>query len=132
MGQLKIKDKSQREGYRQGEAIAVLRFARISPLKARLVLREIQGKDVGEALYLLKVIPKKGARIVENLLKSAIANAEQKGLDLDSLYVKKAVADRGPMFRKWLPRAHGRATMLRKRLSHITIVVAEREANQED
>lgn len=132
MGQLKIKDKSQREGYRQGEAIAVLRFARISPLKARLVLREIQGKDVGEALYLLKIIPKKGARIVENLLKSAIANAEQKGLDLDSLYVKKAVADRGPMFRKWLPRAHGRATMLRKRLSHITIVVAEREANQED
>ncbi len=132
MGQLKIKDKSQREGYRQGEAIAVLRFARISPLKARLILREIQGKDVGEALYLLKVIPKKGARIVENLLKSAIANAEQKGLDLDSLYVKKAVADRGPMFRKWLPRAHGRATMLRKRLSHITIVVAEREANQED
>ncbi len=132
MGQLKIKDKSQREGYREGEAIAILRYARISPLKARLVLRQIHGKDVGEALYILKVLPKKGARIVENVLKSAIANAEQKGLDLDRLYVKKAVADRGPMFRKWLPRARGRATMLRKRLSHITIVLAQREEEEAD
>jgi len=109
------------------EAVAVLRYARISPLKARLVLRQIQGKDVGEVLYLLEIMPKKGARMVTNLLKSAIANAEQKGLDLDRLYVKKAVADRGPVLRKWLPRAHGRATLLRKRLSHITIVLAERE-----
>ncbi len=132
MGQLKIKDKSQREGYREGEAIAILRYARISPLKARLVLRQIHGKDVGEALYLLKILPKKAARIVENVLKSAIANAEQKGLDLDKLYIKKAVADRGPMFRKWLPRAYGRATMLRKRLSHITIVLAEKQEVEED
>ncbi len=132
MGQLKIKDKSQREGYREGEAIAILRYARISPLKARLVLRQIHGKDVGEALYLLKVMPKKAARIAENVLKSAIANAEQKGLDLDRLYIKKAVADRGPMFRKWIPRAHGRATMVRKRLSHITIVLAEREEEEAD
>ncbi len=131
MGQLKIKDKKQREGYREGEAIAVLKYARISPLKARLVLKEIQGKDVGDALYLLKVIPKKAARIAENLLKSAIANAEQKGLDLDRLYIKKAVADRGPVFRKWLPRAHGRATMLRKRLSHLTIIVAERPQEED-
>ncbi len=116
-----------REGYGEKQAIAVLRYARISPLKARLVLRQIHGKSVGEALYILKVMPKKGARIAENLLKSAIANAEQKGLDLDRLYIKKAVADRGPMFRKWLPRAHGRATMLRKRLSHLTIVLEERE-----
>ncbi len=116
-----------REGYGEKQAIAVLRYARISPLKARLVLRQIHGKSVGEALYILKVMPKKGARIAENLLKSAIANAEQKGLDLDRLYIKKAVADRGPVFRKWLPRAHGRATMIRKRLSHLTIVLEERE-----
>jgi large subunit ribosomal protein L22 len=116
-----------REGYGEKEAIAILRYARVSPLKARLVLRQIHGKDVGTALYLLKVIPKKSARIVENLLKSAIANADQKGLDLDRLYIKKAVADRGPVFRKWMPRAHGRATMIRKRLSHITIVLAEKE-----
>jgi len=127
MGQLKIKNRKEREGYREGEAIAILRYARISPLKARLVLREIQGRDVGDALYILKVTPKKAARIVENLLKSAVANAEEKGLDLDRLYIKKAVADRGPMFRKWLPRAHGRATMVRKRLSHLTIVLAQKE-----
>ncbi len=131
MGQLSIKDKSQREGYRPGEAIAILRYARISPLKARLVLRQIQGMDVGEALYLLKVMHKKAARIVEKLLKSAIANAEQKGLDLDRLYIKKAVADRGPIFKKWIPRAHGRATPVRKRLSHITIIVAERQEEEQ-
>ncbi len=127
MGQMSIKNKREREGYREGEAIAILRYARISPLKARLVLKEIHGKEVGEALYILKVIPKKAARIVENLLKSALANAEEKGLDLDSLYIKKAVADRGPVLRKWFPRAHGRATLLRKRLSHITIVLAEKK-----
>ena len=132
MGQLSIKDKSQREGYREGEAIAILRYARISPLKARLVLRQIHGKDVGEALYLLRVMPKKAARIAENVLKSAIANAEQKGLDLDRLYIKKAVADRGPMLRKWIPRAHGRATVVRKRLSHITIVLAEKKEEEAD
>ena len=114
------------------EARALLRYARISPLKARQVLRLIQGKDVGEALYLLRALPKKAAKIAEGVLKSAVANAEQKGLDLDKLYIKKAVADDGPMFKKWLPRAHGRATMLRKRLSHITIVLAERPEEEED
>jgi large subunit ribosomal protein L22 len=109
------------------EARAILRYARISPLKARQVLRIIQGMKAGDALYQLKFIPKKAARIVEGVLKSAIANAEQKGLDLDRLYIKKAVADDGPMYKKWLPRAHGRATMVRKRTSHITIVLEERK-----
>ena len=107
------------------EARAILRYARISPLKARQVLRIIQGMKAGDALYQLKFIPKKAARIVEGVLKSAIANAEQKGLDLDRLYIKKAVADDGPMYKKWIPRAHGRATMVRKRTSHITIVLEE-------
>jgi large subunit ribosomal protein L22 len=109
------------------EARAILRYARISPLKARQVLRIIQGMKAGDALYQLKFIPKKAARIVEGVLKSAIANAEQKGLDLDSLYIKKAVADDGPMYKKWIPRAHGRATMVRKKTSHITIVLEERK-----
>jgi large subunit ribosomal protein L22 len=109
------------------EARAILRYARISPLKARQVLRVIQGMKAGDALYQLKFIPKKAARIVEGALKSAIANAEQKGLDLDRLYIKKAVADDGPMYKKWIPRAHGRATMVRKRTSHITIVLEERK-----
>jgi large subunit ribosomal protein L22 len=109
------------------EARAILRYAKISPLKARQVLRIIQGMKAGDALYQLKFIPKKAARIVEGVLKSAIANAEQKGLDLDRLYIKKAVADDGPMYKKWIPRAHGRATMVRKRTSHITIVLEERK-----
>ncbi len=109
------------------EARAILRYARISPLKARQVLRIIQGMKAGDALYQLKFIPKKAARIIEGVLKSAIANAEQKGLDLDRLYIKKAVADNGPMYKKWIPRAHGRATMVRKRTSHITIVLEERK-----
>jgi large subunit ribosomal protein L22 len=109
------------------EARAILRYARISPLKARQVLRIIQGMKAGDALYQLKFIPKKAARIVEGVLKSAIANAEQKGLNLDRLYIKKAVADDGPMYKKWIPRAHGRATMVRKRTSHITIVLEERK-----
>ncbi len=109
------------------EVRAVLRYARISPTKARQVLRVISGMNAGQALYQLKIIPKKSARIVEGVLKSALANAEQKGLDLDKLYIKKAVADDGPMFRRWLPRAHGRATMMRKRTSHITIVLEQKE-----
>jgi large subunit ribosomal protein L22 len=109
------------------EARAILRYAKISPIKARQVLMVIQGMKAGDALYQLKLIPKKSAKIVEGVLKSALANAEQKGLDLDSLYIKKAVADEGPMYKKWLPRAHGRATMLRKRTSHITIVLEERK-----
>ncbi|SHK31922.1 50S ribosomal protein L22 [Thermocrinis minervae] len=109
------------------EARAILRYARISPTKARQVLNVIKGKSASEALYQLKVIPKKAARIIEGVLKSAIANADQKGLNLDKLYIKKAVADQGPMYKKWMPRAHGRATMIRKRTSHITIVLEERE-----
>ncbi|MEJ7554605.1 MAG: 50S ribosomal protein L22 [Aquificaceae bacterium] len=109
------------------EARAVLRYARVSPTKARQVLRVIQGMKAGDALYQLRFIPKKAARIIEGVLRSALANAEQKGMDLDKLYIQKAVADQGPMYKKWIPRAHGRATMLRKRTSHITIVLVEKE-----
>lgn len=109
------------------EARAVLRYAKVSPTKARQVLRIISGMKAGDALYQLRLIPKKSARIVESVLKSALANAEQKGMDLDKLYIKKAVADEGPMYKKWLPRAHGRATIMRKRTSHITLVLEEKE-----
>ncbi|MCY0866836.1 MAG: 50S ribosomal protein L22 [Aquificaceae bacterium] len=109
------------------EARAVLRYAKISPTKVRQVLRVISGMKAGDDLYQLRFIPKKSARIVEGVLKSALANAEQKGMDLDKLYIKKAVADEGPMYKKWFPRAHGRATMIRKRTSHITLVLEEKE-----
>lgn len=109
------------------EVRAVLRYAKASPTKLRQVLRVIRGMKAGDALYQLRFIPKKSARMVEGVLKSALANAEQKGMDLDKLYVKVANADEGPMYKKWMPRAHGRATMLRKRTSHITIVLEEKE-----
>ena len=109
------------------EARAILRYAKVSPTKARQVLRIISGMKAGDALYQLRFIPKKSARIVEGVLKSALANAEQKGMDLDKLYIKKAVADEGPIYKKWLPSAHGRATMMRKRTSHITLVLEEKE-----
>ncbi|MCS7262086.1 MAG: 50S ribosomal protein L22 [Aquificaceae bacterium] len=109
------------------QARAILRYAKVSPTKARQVLRVIKGMKAGDALYQLRFVHKKSARIVEGVLKSALANAEQKGMDLDKLYIVKAMADEGPMYKKWLPRAHGRATMLRKRTSHITLVLEEKE-----
>ncbi len=114
-------------GTGEKEARAILRYAHISDTKARQVLRMIKGMSAADALYQLRFTNKRAARIVEKLLKSAIANAEQKGLDVEKLYVKNAFADRGPIFKKWMPRAYGRATPLRKRLSHITIILEERE-----
>ncbi len=110
-------------------AHAIYKYARISPLRARQVLNVIRNKSAEEALYQLKVMNKKAALPIINTLKSAIANAEQKGADVSKLYIVKAVADEGPRFRKWMPRAHGRATIMKKRTSHITIVVAEQEEN---
>ncbi|MFN3813093.1 MAG: 50S ribosomal protein L22 [Aquificaceae bacterium] len=112
------------------EAKAVLKYARVSPTKARQVLRLIQGANAGDALYQLRVIPKKGARIVEDVLKSALSNAEQHGLDIDKVYIKKAVAGDGPRYKKWMPRAHGRATIMKKRTSHITIVLEEKKEEE--
>ena len=109
------------------EARATANFVLISPRKARLVTRLIQGKPVNEALAVLKYTPKKGAAIVSKVLNSAIANAidvEGTGkLDPDTLYVKSASIDPGPVMPRWRPRAFGRASRIRKRLSHVKIVV---------
>jgi large subunit ribosomal protein L22 len=109
------------------EAKATLRYARISPTKVRQVINLIRGKDVGVALAILQELNKRAARVVEKLLKSAIANAENKGLDIDNLYIKEIKADDGPMLKRYMPRAYGRATMIRRRYSHITIKLAERQ-----
>jgi len=109
------------------EAKAVLRYARTSPTKARQVINLIRGKDVGQALAILHGLNKRAARIVEKLLKSAIANAENKGMDIDNLYIKEIRADDGPMLKRYMPRAYGRATTIRRRYSHITIKLAERQ-----
>jgi len=109
------------------EARAQSRFMRITAQKARLVVNLIRGKPVERALSLLEYTPKRGARLVAKTLRSAVANAEStQRVDIDQLYVKRAFVDEGPTAKRFLPRAHGRATKVFKRTSHITVVVDER------
>ena len=109
-------------------AKAMARTVRIAPRKARLVVDLIRGKQVGEAMAILKFTPKAGSPIIEKVLKSAIANAEHNfDLDLESLYVSEAYVNEGPTMKRFRPRAKGSASQILKRTSHITIVVAEKE-----
>ncbi len=115
------------------EARAVQRTTRQSPYKMRLVIDQIRGKNVNEALALLKFSKKHAAKQIEKTLASAVANAEHQarlantGLDVDALYVKHAVINEGPKLKRFMPAAMGRATPIQKRTSHVEIVVAERE-----
>jgi len=110
------------------KATATLRYAMISPRKVRIVIDLIRNKPVQEALNILKFIPKRGARFVEKLLKSAIANAENNyNMNVDKLYIAEIYANGGPMLKRIRPRAQGRAFLIRKRTSHITVVLKERE-----
>ena len=109
------------------ETRAVAKFVRISPRKIRLVMDQVRGKQVGEALNMLSFAPQRGARILRKLVNSAIANAEQNtGVDVDSLYIMRVYADEGPTLKRWRPRAQGRATSIRKRTSHLTVVLNEK------
>jgi large subunit ribosomal protein L22 len=109
------------------ETRSVARFVRISPRKVRLLMDQVRGKQVGEALNLLSFAPQRGARILKKLIDSAVANAEQNaGVDVDSLYIMKIYADEGPTLKRWRPRALGRATRIKKRTSHLTVVLEER------
>ncbi len=109
------------------EARAVSRHLRIGPQKIRLVVDLIRGKNVGEALAILDFLPRKGARLVAKTLKSVIANAENtQRVDVDRLYIRRVSVDGGATLKRFLPRANGRATPLRKRTSHVTIIVDER------
>lgn len=109
------------------EARAVTRFVRISPRKARLVIDTIRGKDVSEALRLVSLSNKKAARPIRKTLESAIANAENNyDVDVDRLFVLRATIDMGRSLRRLRPRAMGRADIIRRPTSHITIVVGEK------
>lgn len=108
------------------ESRAVTKFVRLSPRKVRLVVDQIRGKGVEEALDVLKFTPKRSALIVSKTLRTAVANAENtQSVDVDRLYVKQAKVDEAGMWKRFMPRAQGRATRIRKRLSHITIVLDE-------
>jgi large subunit ribosomal protein L22 len=109
------------------EARAKLRYARLSPQKTRLVVDMVRGKRVQDALNILKFSPQKAAAVVSKLVSSAVANAEQKGIsDVDRLFVKTINVDQGPALKRFLPRAQGRATRIRKPTSHITVVLDEK------
>ncbi len=104
------------------------RFARTSVLKLRPILNLIRGKYADDALDLLKYMPHRGARMIEQVLKSAMANAEDRGVrDVGDLIVVDARGDGGPMFKRLMPRARGMAYMIRRRSSHITIGLADLE-----
>ncbi|QJB58170.1 50S ribosomal protein L22 [Pseudodesulfovibrio sp. zrk46] len=108
------------------EAKAVAKFIRVSPRKTRLVAENIKGKGVEDALNILRFTPKKPAKILGKVLYSAISNAEQMpGVDVDSLIVDSVIVNEGPTWKRIQPRAMGRAYRIRKRTSHITIVVKE-------
>jgi large subunit ribosomal protein L22 len=107
---------------------ALHKFARISDRKARIVLEQIKGKDVTQALGILKYSPRYGSSLIEKVLKSAVANAEHDfGMDTTDLYVQEAIANQGPTFKRIQPRARGMAFRINKRTSHITVIVNQRE-----
>lgn len=110
------------------EAVAKLRNMRGSPTKVRLVLDQIRGMSVEAALGVLEFSRKRSALGVKDLLKSAIANAENNlGLDVDTLMVSRAFADKGMVMKRFRPRARGRASRILKRSSHVTLVVRSEE-----
>ncbi len=106
------------------ESSAKARYVRISPQKARLVMDQIRGKRVEDALNMLKFAPQKGAALILKLVNSAVANAQQNSdIDVDKLYISRIFADEGPMLKRIIPRASGRATRILKRTSHLTVVL---------
>jgi len=110
------------------QAKAVARTVRIAPRKARLVVDLIRGKQVGEAIAILKLTPKAASPVVEKLLKSAVANAEHNyDMDVNNLLVEEVFVDEGPTMKRFRPRAQGRASQINKRTSHITVVVSEKK-----
>lgn len=109
------------------EARAIAKYIRVSPRKVRLLTRELKGKRAGDALNLLAFAPQKGAPILRKLINSAVSNASQKtNVDVDNLYIKTIYADEGPTLKRFRPRAMGRATRIRRRTSHLTVVLDEK------
>lgn len=108
------------------EIRAAVKFIRISARKIRLIMNETRGKRVGDALNMLSFAPQKGARILTKLINSAVSNAGQNpDVDVDSLYIKRIYADEGPTLKRYRPRAQGRSTKIRKRSSHLTVILDE-------
>jgi len=111
------------------EAKAVLRHVRMTPRKVRLVVDLVRGRAVPEALTALRYLPRAAARVVEQLLRSAVANASQKEIgESESLKIVRAYVDGGPVLKRFRARSMGRANPIKKRTSHVTIVVGPSES----
>ena len=112
------------------EIQALTRYARMSPKKMREVVRTIQGRKAPDAVDLLSIIPRKSARLIAKTLKSAIANAENNNnLSADTLVVKSAVIENGPVLKRFKAAARGSAAPRRKKMSHIRIVLSDGQSN---
>jgi large subunit ribosomal protein L22 len=115
------------------EAVAKLKYARVSAQKARLVADLVRGREVSEAIEILTFTQKKSAPMIRKLVESAVANAENTAnrdsatLDVDDLYIKTIFVDKGSVLHRFRPRAQGRATKIQKQTSHITVVLDTRE-----
>ena len=109
------------------EAKASATFVRIAPRKVQIVLDLIRGEDAEKAMAILKHTPKAACEVLEKVLKSAMANAEVNNMDTSKLYVAECFVNQGPTLKRIRPRAQGRAYIIRKRTSHITIVLKEAE-----
>ncbi len=120
----RLNPRENKEGFL---AKAVLRHVRISPRKLRLSLDMVKGQQVDQALQMLQFNPRKGSAIVAKLLRSAISNAkERQSADVDRLWVSGGSVTDGPVMMRYMPAAHGRATPVRKRSSHITILLDQK------
>lgn len=117
----------RRERDSSKEARAVVRYLRIAPRKIRLVIDAVRRKPVSQAFAALRSLNKKGARFVEKALKSAVANAKGKGFEESRLVVSEIRADGGPVFKRFMARAMGRADQMLKRTSHLTVIVREEQ-----
>jgi large subunit ribosomal protein L22 len=108
------------------EAKAIAKFIRVSPRKTRVVARNVVGRPVEDALNILKFTPQKGARVLRAVVMSALANAEHNtGMNVDALVIKTILVNEGPTWKRFMPRAQGRATSIMKRTSHVTVILAE-------
>jgi large subunit ribosomal protein L22 len=110
------------------EARAVVRDVTMSPRKMRIVANMIRGKRVDDALGILQLLPKKGARIIHKLVHSAAANLEDKSkgeVETEKIFIKAIQVDNGKIIKRWMPRAMGRANRIQRRTSHITVVLDE-------
>lgn len=119
--------RERNEANKETRPSAKLSYARVSVQKACFVLDAIRGKDVKTALAILEYNPRNASRIINKLLRSAIANAENNnGMNADNLYIEECYANKGPTLKRIRPRAQGRAYRIEKKMSHITIVLNER------